>query len=75
MEHKLTDKQLETLKQVRESSDKVIYHLGLNCLQQYDLFNELSKVNMMNQEINQEILTEYGEGELKISDGIFVTKE
>lgn len=75
MEHKLSETQLDSLKQVRESGDKVIYNLGLNSLQQYDLFNELGRVNNLNEQITQEILNQYGEGELKMDAGVFITKE
>ena len=75
MEHKLTETQLDNLKQIRERGDKVIYNLGMNAVQQYELYNELSKVDNLSQTASQELLTLYGEGELKPNEGIFVTKD
>ena len=75
MEHKLTEEQLANLKQIRERGNKVIYNLGMNAVQQYELYNELSKVDNLSQMASEEILALYGEGELKTNEGIFVTKD
>ena len=73
-EHRLTEEQVTNMKQLRESGDTLIYNLGLNALQKYDLFTEWTRVNNAQNLFQQEILEKYGEGELKFSEGIFVTK-
>ena len=74
-ERRLTEEQITNLKQLRESGDKIIYNLGINALQQLDLFTEWNRVNNLQVQFQEEILQQYGEGELKISEGVFVTKD
>ena len=74
-ERRLTDEQITNMKQLRESGEKIIYNLGLNALQKYDLFTEWSRVNNSQNKFQEEILEQYGEGELKFSEGIFITKD
>jgi hypothetical protein len=72
---KLTKEQLSELKQLRENGEKTIYNLGINALQKYDLFLEWTTVNNLQNKFQDTLLQQYGEGELKVSEGIFVTKE
>ena len=75
MVNQLTPEELEQLTNLNKQADKIVFELGLLDFQKYNMYKELAKVDQVNEQLSQELLKKYGEGELNLKEGTFTTKD
>lgn len=75
MVNQLTPEELEQLTNLNKQADKIVFELGLLDFQKYSMYKELAKVDQVNEQLSQELLKKYGEGELNLKEGTFTTKD
>lgn len=75
MVNQLIEEEIEQFSNLNKTADQIIFNLGLAEYEKYKLLKEFAKIEQTNDQLTQELLAKYGEGELNLQEKTFTTKE
>ncbi len=72
---KLSEKELQTLKELQTKGNQLIFTLGQIEAQKASVFNQIQEVQLENDKIGKELQEKYGDGNINLETGEFTTSE
>ena len=72
---KLSEKELQTLKELQTKGNQLIFTLGQIEAQKASVFNQIQEVQLENDKIGKELQEKYGDGNINLETGEFTISE
>jgi len=72
---KLSEKELQELKELRDKGNRLIFSLGQLTLQQLDLYSDIQEVRENQVEVGKKMQKKYGDGNIDLDSGEFTKSE
>lgn len=72
---KLSEKELQKLKELRTRGNELIFALGQIEAQKASVFNQIQEVQVENEKIGKELQDKYGDGNIDLETGEFTKSE
>jgi hypothetical protein len=72
---KLSEKELQKLKELRTKGNELIFALGQIEAQKASVFNQIQEVQVENEKIGKELQDKYGDGNIDLETGEFTKSE
>ena len=72
---KLSEKELQKLKELRTRGNELIFALGQIEAQKASVFNQIQEVQAENEKIGKELQDKYGDGNIDLETGEFTKSE
>jgi len=72
---KLSEKELQTLKELQTKGNQLIFTLGQIEAQKASVFNQIQEIQSENDKIGKELQEKYGDGNINLETGEFTISE
>ena len=72
---KLSEKELQELKELRDKGNRLIFSLGQLTLQQLDLYSDIQEVRENQVKVGKKMQKKYGDGNIDLDSGEFTKSE
>lgn len=72
---KLSEKELQTLKELQTKGNQLIFTLGQIEAQKTSIFNQIQEVQKENDKVGKELQEKYGDGNINLETGEFTRTE